>query len=182
MDHGPNRWRHRFRMRYRFEVLQRISLFGLIALSFGAVAHAQVARPETLFARSHWAALKFGGQCVAEARPLQPSAKRQPAARAGFSFTAGRAEFHARLSRVPRAGSSVMLTIGDRPFLLLARGDWAWSSGPLQDSAMIAAARGAQSMRVEARDVSGRRFVDRYLLDGAPTAIDAAAAGCLKTN
>jgi hypothetical protein len=33
-------------------------------------------------------------------------------------------------------------------------------------------------MRVDSRDASGRRFVDRYLLDGAPTAIDAAAARC----
>ena len=71
-----------------------------------------------------------------------------------------------------------MLTIGEQPFLLVARGDWAWSNGPLQEAAIIAAARSAQSMRIEARDSSGRRFTDRYLLDGAPTAIDAAAAGC----
>ena len=153
-------------------------ILGLAALSLISPAHAQPARGEILFARGHWAALKFGRQCVAEARPLLPSARRQPAARAGFSFTPGRAEFHARLCRVPRSGASVMLTIGDRPFLLAARGDWAWSSGPLQDSAIIAAARSAQSMRIEARDGSGRRFTDRYLLDGAPTAIDAAAAEC----
>jgi hypothetical protein len=48
----------------------------------------------------------------------------------------------------------------------------------LQEAAILAAARGATSMRVEARDAAGRRFADRYLLDGAPTAIDAAAAGC----
>jgi hypothetical protein len=182
MDEGPSRWRLRFQMRYRFNVSRRISILGLAALSFAAAAHAQVARPETLFARGHWAALKFGSQCVAEARPLLPAAKRQPEARAGFSFIAGRGEFHARLSQMPRPGSSVMLTISDRPFMLVVRGDWAWSSGPLQDSAIIAAARGAQSMRIEARDGSGRRFVDHYPLDGAPTAIDAAAAGCLKAN
>ena len=33
-------------------------------------------------------------------------------------------------------------------------------------------------MRIEARDSGGRRLSDRYLLDGAPTAIDAAAAAC----
>jgi hypothetical protein len=71
-----------------------------------------------------------------------------------------------------------MLTIGERPFLLVARGDWAWSSGPAQDQAIIAAARAATSMRIESRDRSGRRFADRYLLAGAPTAIDAAAAAC----
>ena len=71
-----------------------------------------------------------------------------------------------------------MLTIGNQPFLLVSRGDWVWSSGPRQDQAIIAAARSAQSMKIEARDERGRRFADRYLLDGAPTAIDAAAARC----
>jgi hypothetical protein len=71
-----------------------------------------------------------------------------------------------------------MLQIGDQPFLLVARGDWAWSRGPLQEQAIIAAARDAAAMRVEARDGAGRRFTDPYLLDGAPTAIDAAAARC----
>ena len=45
-----------------------------------------------------------------------------------------------------------MLTIGRQPFLLVARGDWAWSRGPAQEAAIIAAVRGADSMRVEARD------------------------------
>jgi hypothetical protein len=71
-----------------------------------------------------------------------------------------------------------MLTIGNRPFMLVARGDWAWSRGGLQETAILEAARSATSMRVEGRDGSGRGFADRYLLNGAPTAIDAAAAGC----
>jgi hypothetical protein len=138
-------------------------------------------RPEILFAQGQWAAVRHGSRCEAVARPLLPAARRQPQSRAGFSFApAGRriGEFHARLSRVPRPGSSVMLTIGERPFLLVARGDWAWSRGPAQDVAIIAAARAATSMRIESRDRSGRRFADRYLLAGAPTAIDAAAAAC----
>ena len=60
-----------------------------------------------------------------------PRARSRP--RAGFAFTPDHrrwGEFHAQLSRVPRAGSSVMLEIGDQPFLLVARGDWAWSRGP----------------------------------------------------
>jgi hypothetical protein len=36
--------------------------------------------------------------------------------------------------------------------------------------------RGASGMRVEARSLGGGRIVDRYSLDGAPLAIDAAAA------
>jgi hypothetical protein len=153
-----------------------------MAIALGVLVPSPVAaaRGQILFAQGSWAALKFGDRCEAASRPLLPAARRQPEARAGFSFGAqARAgEFHVRLSRVPRAGSNVMLTIGERPFMLLALGDWAWSRGPLQEAAIIDAARGATSMRVEARDAGGRRFADRYLLNGAPTAIDAAAAGC----
>ena len=133
---------------------------------------------EVLFAKGSWASIDYGKACEAAARPLPPSANREKAARAGFRIAKGGAAFYARLSRPARAGSAVMLTIGDRPFLLAGRGEWAWSRGPAQDAAIITAVRAATSMRVEARDGSGRRFSDRYLLAGAPTAIDAAAAGC----
>jgi hypothetical protein len=102
-------------------------------------------------------------------------------ATAGFAFTSDHrrwGEFHTQLSRVPRPGSSVMLQVGDQPFLLVTRGNSAWSRGPMQEQAIIAAARNATAMRVEARDAGGGRFTDPYLLDGAPTAIDAAAARC----
>jgi len=154
-------------------------LFCIAVLQVPSAAAAQ--RGHILAAQGHWAALKSGPRCEAEARPLPPASRRQPEARAGFTFAERglrRGEFHIRLSRVPRPGSSVMLIIGARPFMLLSRGDWAWSRGPLQEGAILAAARGATSMRVEARDDAGRRFADRYLLDGAPTAIDAAAAAC----
>ena len=76
---------------------------------------------------------------------------------------------------MPRPGSAVMLTIGDSPFMLVGRDDWAWSRGPRQESAIISAMRGGVRMKIEARDRFGRRFIDYYLLAGAPTAIDAAA-------
>lgn len=157
------------------------SIVLVLAIAVPGASAAPAARAEVLFARGHWAALRQGSQCEAAARPLPPAAERQPEARAGFTFAnrgSRRGEFHARLSRATRAGSSVILTIGKRPFLLAARGERAWSRGPLQDAAMIEAARAAASMRIEARDSAGRRFADRYLLAGAPTAIDAAAAGC----
>jgi hypothetical protein len=75
-----------------------------------------------------------------------------------------------------------MVTIGRQPFLLLARGNLAWSRGPTQEQAMLAAARGGDSMQVQARDAGGRRFRDTYPLAGAPTAIDAAAAHCAGKN
>ena len=132
-------------------------------------------------AAKSWAAIDRGGACEAQTRAVRIAGKGQVQAIAGFAFTPDRkrwGEFHARLSRLPRPGSSVMLTVGTRQFLLVSRGGWAWSRGPLQEQAIIDAARGASGMRIEGRDASGRRFADRYLLAGAPTAIDAAAARC----
>lgn len=77
---------------------------------------------------------------------------------------------------MPRPGATVMLHVGDQPFLLMSQGDIAWSRGPAQEQAIIAAMRRAGGMRVEARSPGGGRIVDRYALDGAPLAIDAAAA------
>ena len=141
------------------------------ALASGSVIHA---------AKS-WAAIDRGAVCEAQARAIRIAPKGKVQATAGFAFSADRrrwGEFHARLSRVPRPGSSVMLTVGTQQFLLVTRGQWAWSRGPLQEQAIIEATRLAGGMRVDGRDASGRRFADRYLLAGAPTAIDAAAAHC----
>lgn len=79
---------------------------------------------------------------------------------------------------MPRTGATVIATIGRQPFLLTARGNWAWSSGAAQEQALIAAVRLSDSLRIRSRDGAGRRFTDRYALDFAPTAIDAAAARC----
>ena len=134
-----------------------------------------------VFAGGSWAAVDRGSSCVALTRSERIAAKGKVQATAGFAFTPDHrrwGEFHAHLRRMPRAGASVMLDVGGEVFLLVARGDWAWSSGPLQEQAIIAAARDAETMRVESHDAAGRRFVDPYSLDGAPTAIDAAAARC----
>lgn len=146
-----------------------------------ALAGSAAVGAERLFARGAWSAHRFEARCEAASRPLHPARLREAQARAGFLFDPGNrrnGEFYVRLSRTPRPGSSVLLTVGTQPFLLAARGPWAWGRGAAQDMAIITAVRAATGMRVEARDAAGRRFVDRYLLDGAPTAIDAAAAGC----
>ena len=100
-------------------------------------------------------------------------------ARASLSFDAGgprHGQFSILLSRMPRPGDSVMLTIGETPFLLMSQGDRAWSRGPAQEAAIIDAMRRSDSMRIEARAAGGGRSVERFSLDGAPLAIDAAAA------
>lgn len=130
-----------------------------------------------------WAAFDRGAVCEAKARSLLVPRKGEPQPNVTISFDrAGprRGELVVALRRPVRDGSSVVLTIGEQPFLLGVRGGWAWSRGPAQEQAMIAAIRGAGGMRVEARDGAGRRMVDRYVLSGAPTAIDAAAACALR--
>ena len=152
-------------------------LFLVVGLAWSHAASAD----NILNANGAWVAIDRGNVCEAATRSLRLRPQGKVQALAGFSFTPDHrrwGEFHARLSRVPRAGSSVIVTIGDQPFLLIARGDWAWSRGPLQEQAIIAAVRNGGSMRIEGRDQGGSRFVDPYLLDGAPTAIDAAAARC----
>lgn len=142
------------------------------------VAVPAVAAPQVIAARGHWAALQDGATCEAASRSLLAAPKGQVQARASLSFDqAGRrGQFAARLSKPVRPGSTVMLHIGDLPFLLVAKGDMAWSRGPVQEAAIIDAVRKWGGMRIEARSPGGGRIVDRYSLEGAPLAIDAAAA------
>lgn len=148
----------------------------LLVLTLAAPA---TAAPRVVAAQGQWAALSQGRTCEAAARAVRPALKDRPQARASLSFDAGgprRGQFSALLSRVPRPGASIMLTIGDTPFLLMAQGDRAWSRGPGQEAAIIAAMRSNGGMKVEARSPGGGRIRDYYSLDGAPLAIDAAAA------
>lgn len=151
---------------------------GILLVLFAASADA---RGTVLFAGGGWAAIDRGSVCEALSRSAKMAPKDKVQASAGFAFTPDHrrwGEFHVRLSRVSRPGSSVILHIGDQPFLLVPRADWAWSRGPTQEQAIIDAARGGGHMNVEARDEAGVRFIDPYVLAGAPTAIDAAAARC----
>jgi hypothetical protein len=150
-------------------------------LVLSALMAAASPRGAVLTATGAWAAIDRGAVCEALARAQRIALPGKVQASAGFAFTPDHrrwGEFHARLSRAARPGSSVLLNIGGQPFLLVSRGGWAWSRGGRQEQAIIAAVRTAGSIRVEARDGAGRRFSDVYALDGAPTAIDAAAARC----
>ena len=153
----------------------------IFLLAAATIAASADARGNVIYAGGAWAAIDRGAACEALSRSQRIATKDKVQALAGFTFTPDHmrwGEFHARLSRMPRGDASVLLRIGDQPFLLSARGEWAWSRGPLQAQAIIAAMRDGAAMRVESRDASGQRFSDPYLLDGAPTAIDAAAARC----
>jgi hypothetical protein len=135
--------------------------------------------PAFVAADGQWATLRRGPTCEAASRSLGVVRRDRPPARASLSFDAGgprQGQFAVRLSRVPRPGASIMLHVGEQPFLLMNQGDMAWSRGPRQEQAIIAAIRKSGGMRIEARSPGGGRIVDRYSLDGAPLAIDAAAA------
>lgn len=148
-------------------------------LVFLSLAGAAGAAPQIVAARGQWATLSEGRTCEAASRSVRQPVKGRAPARASLSFDAGgprHGQFSVLLSRMPRPGASVMLTVGDTPFLLMSRGDRAWSRGPGQEAAIIAAMRGNSGMKVEARSPGGGRIRDYYSLDGAPLAIDAAAA------
>jgi hypothetical protein len=138
---------------------------------------------QILFARGGWAAIDFGSRCEARSRALWPKAGTEPFA--GFTFDrshAGPGRFYAHLSRRARTGAAVIASVGSEPFLLGSNGEWAWSRDPRQQRALLDAARYGQTLSVESRDGSGRRFVDHYALAAAPTAIDSAAAACAKAG
>lgn len=149
----------------------------IIALALAAAGP----RDAVLVAGGAWTAIDRGQVCEALSQSPRAVPKGEPKPVAGFAFSSDRrrwGEFHARLSRASRPGSSILLTVAGQPFLLVSRGNSAWSRGPSQEAAILTAVRTAGSMRIEGRDSSGRRISDPYVLDGAPTAIDAAAARC----
>ncbi|HWK41429.1 MAG TPA: hypothetical protein VNR60_05820 [Croceibacterium sp.] len=93
-----------------------------------------------------------------------------------------RGEVHLRLSRHIAPSAAVSLTIGSRRFALKGSAGNAWSQDAGMDSAIVAAMRSSGTMAVTSRDRSGRRFTDRYSLEGAATAIDAATVGCARSR
>ena len=135
-----------------------------------------------LFAQGYWvAAERAGGEsCAAMGRSELAAPKGSDQARISFTFDRRgprQGELYVRLSRPARQGSSVLLTVGGQPFQLIGRGADAWSRGPQQEAAIIAALRASDDLRIRFRGAASR-YTDRYLLAGAPTAIDAAAAAC----
>ncbi len=93
-----------------------------------------------------------------------------------------RGQVHFRLSRNAAAGATVSLSIAGERFELTGGGADAWAQDRGMDAAIVAAMRSAGSMSVSARDRAGNRFTDRYSLDGAATALDAATVGCARVR
>lgn len=150
-----------------------------LALAGFCICGPGAAAPQIIAAEGRWATFQQEGVCEAASRSLLRAPKGKEQARASVSFDAGgprRGQLAFRLSRPVRDGSTVMLQLGGTPYLLLATGDMAWSRGTAQEVAILAAMRREGGFRVEARSPGGGRIVDRFSLEGAPLAIDAAAA------
>lgn len=130
-----------------------------------------------------WATFRDGQapRCYAIAKAL-PSAKQrdyQPYADvAWWPRQAVRGQVHFRLSRKLQPGAPIVLSIGGQRLNLVGGGGDAWAADKRMDAAVIAAMRSASEMTVSARDADGQGFSNTWKLDGAATAMDAAAVGC----
>ncbi|WAT18024.1 hypothetical protein OZN62_00145 [Aurantiacibacter sp. MUD11] len=89
-----------------------------------------------------------------------------------------RGQVHFRLSRELSSSPRIRLAIGGQRFQLIGGGSDAWAGTAADDAAILAAMRGGSRMSISATDNRGNRFTDRYSLEGAATAFDAASVGC----
>lgn len=91
-----------------------------------------------------------------------------------------RAQVHFRVSRQLAEKPRLSLVLGRERFELTGGGVDAWAPDPRTDAAIVAAMRSESRMTLSATDRSGRRFTDRFSLDGVATAMDAATVGCAR--
>jgi hypothetical protein len=122
-----------------------------------------------------------GPRCyaIAKAQPSMRGREFQPYADvAWWPRRAIRGQVHFRLSRKLAPGTAITLAIAGRRITLAGGGADAWAADKRGDAAIVAAMRSAGEMTVSARGADGRGFSNTWKLDGAATAMDAAALGC----
>lgn len=157
------------------------SLAALVLLALAAPVGAR----DSLGVFDNWGAFRDpgAGRCYAIAMP-EPSRGasdyRAFASVGSWPRRGVRGQVHFRLSRRLAAEPAIALAIGGRRFALTGGGGDAWAQDRAMDAAVVAAMRAAGSMTISARDARGRRFTDRYDLEGAATAMDAAMVGCAR--
>jgi len=178
----------RFRPKHRPHRPHRQHPLRILAIVLLLCAAPAAAR-DSLGVFGQWGAFRDPAvpRCYAIAMAEEPrrSEKReqQPYASVGTWPKRGvRGEVHVRLSRAVAQGAAISLRLGGRYFALTGSGTDAWSKDRTMDAAIVAAMRSAQSMAVYSRDRTGRRITDRYVLQGAATALDAATVGCARVR
>jgi hypothetical protein len=162
--------------------LQPLALAALLLCLVALPAHAR----DSLGIYGKWGAFRDPAvpRCYAIAM-AEPSARRrdtQPYADVGTWPRRGtRGQVHFRLSRKAAANARMILMLGGQRFELTGGGTDAWAADKRIEAAILAAMRSASSMTVWSRDGAGRPFSDSYVLEGAATAMDAAALGCARS-
>ncbi|MEM7703480.1 MAG: invasion associated locus B family protein [Pseudomonadota bacterium] len=144
------------------------------------MAAAPLAAKDSLGVYSDWAAFRDADtpRCYAIAQNTGRGSAKGYASVGTWPNKSVRGQVHLRLSRPLNDNSKARLVIGTRRFDLIAKGQDAWAADKAMDAAIIAAMRSASRMSVSATASNGRRFTDRYALEGAATAMDAALVGC----
>jgi hypothetical protein len=160
--------------------VRRVLPFLLIALA----ATPALAR-DALGLFGSWAAFRdpSSPRCYAIAKALPSTKQRdyQPYADiAWWPKQAVRGQVHFRLSRKLQPGAPIVLSIGGQRLSLVGGGGDAWAADKRMDAAVIAAIRSASEMTVNTRGADGNSFSNTWKLDGAATAMDAAAVGCAR--
>jgi hypothetical protein len=157
----------------------------LLAAFAAAVAPASAIARDRLGVYHVWAAFKDPElpRCYAIAAPeSRVSGSIRPGYfSVGFWPTKGvRHQIYVSLSRDRSSNSGVTISVGGRRFRLTTTNAGGWATDRQMDVAVIAAIRSSASLSVESIGRDGRAIVDAYSLRGAPSAIDAAAAGCVQ--
>lgn len=165
---------------------RRPALFSFCASGLALILAAQpIAAKDSLGVFSDWGAFRDADvpRCyaIAEANRLGPARQFTPYASIGsWPEEDIRSQIHFRLSRRTNTGGQITLVVGATRFTLRGGGGDAWAQDRRMDAAIIAAMRSASTMTISASDSNGRRFTDRYSLDGVATAMDAATVGCAR--
>lgn len=168
------------RLPARFQrILVAIGLAAILLTAFPALAR------DSLGIFASWGTFRDPAvpRCyaIAKAEPGWRRRDYQPFATIGIWPRRGiRNQVHFRLSRKLAANRRITLRVGDERFVLTGGGGDAWAADPRMDAAIAAAMRSASRMTVYARDAAGNSFSDSWPLEGAGSAMDAAALGCAR--
>ena len=153
------------------------------AVACAALAGTAYAQPRPLGTFGLWGAFADQNSCYAIARPASSTHRGgDAAASVGYwPLRGARGQLHLRLSADKRGESAVLLRIDGRSFQLIGRGRDAWAADARADAELVAAMRTGLVLTVETRSARGGLIRDQYRLQGAPSAIDAAALACTRS-
>ncbi len=158
--------------------MRKLLLLAVLALSGTAIAR------DSLGVFGSWGAFRDPGvpRCYAIAMAEKVAGREQafqPYFTVGYWPKRGiRGAVHVRLARRLAAGSKVIVSFPEANFALQTGQADAWPVDQTANAGIVAQMRSARSMVVIAKGADGRSFRDRYVLEGAASAMDAAALGC----